>query len=228
MKLYGAAMSANTRRVKIYLAEKGLDNIEEVDLVGAANVIKTPEYLAKNPAGKIPLLELDDGTFLPESAAIVEYLEEIYPDPPMIGTTPLERAKVRSLERVVADQSVLCRLYYLHMGPSFLQSLRGFAYDPKVAAAVKPTFDNNLHTIEVRMGDYPFVAGAKPTVADCHLYAVLSAGVEKFNYVISDDFPRLQRWYKNFSARPSASAGKGGPGFVHPKDDPAHAPAAAS
>jgi len=64
MKLYGAAMSANTRRVKIYLAEKGLDNIEEVDLVGAANVIKTPEYLAKNPAGKIPLLELDDGTFL--------------------------------------------------------------------------------------------------------------------------------------------------------------------
>lgn len=228
MKLYGAAMSGNTRRVKIYLAEKGLDNIEVVDFEGAPDVIKTSEYLAKNPAGKIPLLELDDGTFLPESAAIVEYLEEIYPDPPMIGTTPLERAKVRSVERVVADLSVLARLYYLHMAPSFLQSLRGFAYEPKVAAAVKPTFDNNLYTIEVGMGDRPFVAGAKPTVADCHLYAILSAGVEKFNYVISADYPRLQGWYKTFSERPSASAGNGGAGFRHPKDDPAHAPAAAS
>jgi len=62
-------MSAHTRRVKIYLAEKGLDNIEEVDFEGAAKVTKTPEYLAKNPAGKIPLLELDNGTFVSESAA---------------------------------------------------------------------------------------------------------------------------------------------------------------
>jgi len=131
----------------------------------------------------------------------------------MIGTTPLERRRSAHWKRVVADQSVLCRLYYLHMGPSFLQSLRGFAYDPKVAAAVKPTFDNNLHTIEVRMGDYPFVAGAKPTVADCHLYAVLSAGVEKFNYVISDDFPRLQRWYKNFQRPSERVGGQGRAGF---------------
>src|SRR5258707_4550814 len=103
----------------------------------------------------------------------------------MIGTTPLERAKVRSVERVVADLSVLARLYYLHMAPSFLQSLRGFAYEPKVAAAGKPTFDNNLYTIEAGIGDRPFLAAAKPTVADCHLYAILSAGVEQTNYVSS-------------------------------------------
>jgi glutathione S-transferase len=227
MKLYGAEKSANVRRVKIYLAEKGLNEIEEVNFERAAAFIKTPEYLAKNPAGKIPLLELDDGAFLPESAAIIEYLEELYPDPPMIGTTPRERAKVRSVERVVAGISVLARLYFLHRAPSFLQSSRGLAYEPKVAAAIKPDFENDLHTIEVNMGEDPFVAGPKPTVADCHLYAILSAGVEKFDYEIPDEFPRLQRWYKNFSARPSASAGNGGPGFVHPKDDPAHAPAAA-
>jgi glutathione S-transferase len=231
MKLYGAVRAANPRRVRIYIAEKGLeDSIELIDFEPpAAEKLKTPEYLAKNPGGKIPLLELDDGTFLPESAAIIEYLEEIYPDPPMIGTTPVERAKVRSVERVVADLSVLARLYYLHMAPSFLQKSRGFACEPKVAAAVKPAFDNNLHTIEVKMGDLPFVAGTKPTVADCHLYAMLSAGVEKFNYAISDDYPRLQRWYKNFSERPSASAGNGGAGFRRPEGgSPAHAPAAAS
>src|ERR1700676_2441017 len=117
MKLYGAVRAANPRRVKIYIAEKGLEDvIEQIDFEPpAAEKLKTPEFLAKNPAGKIPLLELDDGTFLPESAAIVEYLEEIYPDPPMIGTTPLERARVRSVERIAADLSVLCRLYYLHM-----------------------------------------------------------------------------------------------------------------
>jgi glutathione S-transferase len=228
MKLYGAVRAANPRRVKIYIAEKGLEGvIEQIDFAPpAAEKLKTPEFLAKNPAGKIPLLELDDGTYISESAAIIEYLEELYPNPPMIGTTPEERAKVRSVERVVADQSVLCRLYYLHMGPSFLQSSRGFAWVPEVLVAIKPDYDNNLHTLDVRMGENPFLAGAKPTVADCHLYAMMSAGVEKFNYVIPDDFPGIQRWYENFSKRPSASAGNiGGPGYVHAKDDPALAPA---
>jgi glutathione S-transferase len=231
MKLYGAVDAANPRRVKIYIAEKGLEYvIKQIDFEPpAAEKLKTPEFLAKNPAGKIPLLELDDVTFISESGAIIEFLEELYPDPPMIGTTALERAKVRSVERVVADQAALARFYYLHMGPSFLQRLRGFALVPEVLEAVKPTFDNNLHTLEVRMGEHSFLAGDTPTVADCHLYAIMSGGVEKFNYVISDDYPRIQRWYENFSRRPSASAGKdGGPGYVHPKDDPAYAPVAQS
>jgi len=93
----------------------------------------------------------------------------------------------------------------------------GFAYEPKVTAAIKPTFENNLHHDRGQYGRPTVVAGMKPTVADCHLYAILSAGVEKFNYVIADEYPRLQRWYKNFSERPSASAGNGGPAFLHPK-----------
>jgi glutathione S-transferase len=226
MKLYGAVRAANPRRVKIYIAEKGLEDvIEQIDFAPpAAEKLRTPEFLAKNPAGKIPLLELDDGTCIPESGAIIEYLEELYPDPPMIGTTPEERARVRSIERVVMDQSTLARLYYLHMGPSFLQSLRGFALVPEVLVAVKPTYDNNMHTLEVRIGENPFLAGATPTVADCHFYAMVSAGVEKFKYSLPEGCTRLQRWYDNFSKRPSASAGNGGPSFRRPEDDPAHAP----
>jgi glutathione S-transferase len=230
MKLYGAVMAANPRRVKIYIAEKGLEDvIEQVDFgrEGIYDKLKAPDFLAKNPGGKIPVLELDDGTCIPESGAIVEYLEELYPDPPMIGTTPEERAKVRSIERVVMDQAALSRFYYMHMGPSFLQKLRGFAAVPEVFEALKPTYNNNLYTLEVRIGENPFLAGVTPTVADCHLYAIMSAGVEKFNYVIPDDYPRLQRWYETFSKRPSASAGNDATGFLHPKDDPAYAPQSA-
>ena len=89
-------MAANPRRVKIYLAEKGLKDIEQVDFLPPFNELRSPAFLAKNPAGRIPVLELDDGTWLPESDAIIEYLEELYPEPPMLGTTPLERAWVRA------------------------------------------------------------------------------------------------------------------------------------
>ena len=97
MKLYGAKEAPNPRRVTIYLAEKGLA-IERVDFAPPYRETKTPDFLAKNPAGKIPVLELDDGTCIAESAAIVEYLEELHPEPPMIGTTAVERAQVRALD----------------------------------------------------------------------------------------------------------------------------------
>src|SRR5882762_2912137 len=129
MKLYGAEMAANPRRVRIYLAEKGLE-IEQVDFLPPHNELKSPEYLAKNPAGKIPLLELDDGTCISESAAIIEYLEEMFPTPPMIGISPVERAKARAVERIVAELFPLCRIYYTNYAPSFLLNLRGLTPVP--------------------------------------------------------------------------------------------------
>ena len=222
MKIYGAAMAANPRRVRIYLAEKGLE-IAQVDFLPPHNELKSPEYLAKNPAGKIPLLELDDGTCISESAAIIEYLEELYPDPPMIGTTLVERAKVRAIERIVAELFPLCRLYFSNVAPSFLHSVRGISHVPAVAEVIKPSIDRNLATLETHIGKNKFLAGSLPTVADCHFYALMSAGIEKFNYVIPEQFPRLRQWYLNFSERPSASAGNGDTGFRHPKNEEASA-----
>jgi glutathione S-transferase len=216
MKLYGTAMSANCSRVYIYLAEKGLD-IPQVDFSPPHNELKSPEYLAKNPAGKIPLLELDDGSYIPESAAIIEYLEELFPNPPMIGRTLSERAKVRALERVVAELFPLCRVYFANMAPSFLQNLRGIAHVPAAAEAVRPTVERDLGALEAHIGDNEFLAGSLPTVADCHFYALLNAGIEKFKYVIPEQFPRLRQWYQNFGERPSASVGNKQVGFRQPK-----------
>src|SRR5574340_1452465 len=105
MKLYDFGHAPNPRKVRIYLAEKGLTlPIETVN--SAAGESHTPEFLKKNPLGGVPVLELDDGSFLTESLAIIEYLEELHPNPPMIGISPVERARVRELERM-ADLGVL-------------------------------------------------------------------------------------------------------------------------
>ncbi len=103
MKLYQArVMTTCPRRVTVYMAEKGIDcEIVTIDMRGGEGL--TPRFLAMNPTGRVPVLELDDGSFLPESGAIVEYLEELYPDPPIIGTTPEARAHMRATERMMVD-----------------------------------------------------------------------------------------------------------------------------
>ncbi len=93
MKLYNLTAGMNPRRVRIFLAEKGVDiPLQEIDV--AKNENATPEFLALNPMGKLPVLELDDGTILTESIAICRYIESQHPEPNMFGTTPLETAKI--------------------------------------------------------------------------------------------------------------------------------------
>ncbi|HYC23206.1 MAG TPA: glutathione S-transferase N-terminal domain-containing protein, partial [Candidatus Bathyarchaeia archaeon] len=108
MKIYDFVGAPNPKKLRVYLAEKGISvRLEPVDIITGAN--RKPEFLAKNPLGGLPVLELDDGTHLPESLAIIEYFEELHPTPPMIGSTPLERARVRALERI-AELGVLGRV----------------------------------------------------------------------------------------------------------------------
>jgi hypothetical protein len=98
MKLYDLKAGVNTRRVRIFLAEKGVTfPTVEVDRMKGENL--TPEYLGKNPMGRMPLLELDDGTFIAESVAICRYVEELHPRPSLFGTTPLERAVIEMWNR---------------------------------------------------------------------------------------------------------------------------------
>src|SRR5882757_116270 len=156
MKLYGAYMAANPRRVKIYLAEKGLV-IEQVDFEPPYREMKSPEFLRKNPAGKIPVLELDDGTCIAESGAIIEYLEECHPAPNMLGTTVVERALVRALERMVADLFLPLGTYVRHKSPTFLAS-RGLPRNPQLADFFAPVIDRGLNTLEIRIDKNAFLA----------------------------------------------------------------------
>jgi glutathione S-transferase len=98
MKLYDLKAGTNTKRVRIFLAEKGVKLATlEVDMMKGEN--KGPDYLSKNPMGTMPLLELDDGTKIAESVAICRYMEELHPDPPLFGTTPIERALIEMWNR---------------------------------------------------------------------------------------------------------------------------------
>jgi len=201
MKLYGNTKASNCRRVTIYLAMKGLDvEIEDVDLAAGAN--RTPEFLAKNPAGQIPVLELDDGSTLPESSVIVEYLEERFPEPPMMGHTSETRGKVRVVERIASDLSVLTPVLFQHSHPRFARQLKQC---PEAAEAVRTLVDKQLAVLEKHLGAKPYLAGDTPTVADITLFALFQFCRERLGAPFGKEHPGLDAWYERFSRLPGAA-----------------------
>ena len=98
VKLYNHAVAPNPRRVRIFAAEKGIElSLEEVDILAGQS--RTPEFLAKNSSGGVPLLELDDGSYLSESVAICRYLEGLYPEPNLLGRDLREQAEIERWNR---------------------------------------------------------------------------------------------------------------------------------
>lgn len=201
MKLYGHGTGTNPRRVTIYLAEKGI-SIPRVDMDLAAGEHRTAEFLAKNPAGKVPVLELDDGTYLPESAAIVEYLEEVFPDPPLLGRDAATRGRTRACERVVS--TLIDRT-----GPMLHNSLPFFAsrgpQNVEFANALRPLVEQQLAMLEAAMGERPFVAGDNVSVADCSLFALFQTCRVRLDMPFGEAYPKLDAWYERFAQRPSAA-----------------------
>jgi glutathione S-transferase len=202
MKIYDFVGAPNPKKLRVYLSEKGISvPYEQVNLITAEN--RTPEFLAKNPSGGLPVLELDDGTFLNESLAIIEYFEEMYPNPPMIGTTPLERARVRALERT-CDIGVLMRV-----GTIFQNTHPFMASRLKQSADAAENARGQLHgalaVLDARIGPRTFVAGERPTIADCTLFAALEFA-EFAQVAIAPGFANVARWHAAFRLRPSAMA----------------------
>jgi glutathione S-transferase len=198
VKLYTFPIAPNPTRVRIYLAEKGLA-LEQVTVNLPRGEQRSDAHRARNPLGKLPVLELDDGSFVTESLAIIELLEELHPEPPLIGRGAVERARVRELERI-AELGVLIQVARLvHATRSPL----GLPPNPVLAEAAREALPGPLGVLEARIGDAPFLAGERPTIADCTLAAAF--GFARFGGVeIDPRFERLQRWYARFSERPSA------------------------
>jgi glutathione S-transferase len=204
MKILDFAMAPNPTKLRIYLHEKGLTlPIEPVDVVSGQN--RTPEFLGRvNPLGGLPVLELDDGSYLTESLAIIQYLEELHPSPNMIGATPLERARVREAERI-------CEMGVLNnVGTVFQNTSPFFAGRVKQSPEAAETAHNRIaiasKVLDRRIGAAPFVAGDRPTIADCTLMAGMRfaefAGV---SFALGE-LPNLARWHAGFTQRPSARA----------------------
>jgi glutathione S-transferase len=202
MKIYDFAGAPNPKKLRVYLAEKGLNvPLESVDIISGQN--RTPEFLRKNPSAGLPVLELDDGSCLPESLAIIEYFEELHPEPPMIGTTPIERARTRATERI-AELGVLAQVATIFQNTHPFMAGR-ITQSPEAAENARTRLVANLKVLDHSIGAHPFVAGARPTIADCTLLAALDfaafAGVE-----IDPSLKNLARWHESFMKRPSAQA----------------------
>lgn len=200
MRLFGNTIGSNCRRVTIYLAEKDLDlELVEVDLASGEH--KTAAFRAKNPAGLIPVLELDDGSYIPESSAIVEYLEEIHPEPSMIGDTPEVRGKVRAVERIASDLAIVAGAMLQHSHPRFAGHIKQV---PAVAEVMRANASQQLAVLEMHIGEKPFLVTDRPTIADVTLFSFTQAFRVRMNTTLTEGYSRLSAWYERFEKRPSA------------------------
>ena len=203
MLLYdGPNPAPNPRRVRIFAAEKGIElSSKEVSIPKREQ--KAPEYVAKNPRGQTPILELDDGTVIAESVAIMRYLEAEQPDPPLFGTTASEIAEIEMWNRRV--EMILMpaiAAVWVHTHP-FTAALPGRNVEwgesnrPRVVEGMR-FFDGSLEGRE-------YLAGSAFSAADILLLTTVD-----FAKFIGLDMPsecaNLLRWHERVSARPSASA----------------------
>ena len=204
MKLYNS-MGPNPHMVRMYAAELGVDlAMEDVDLMGGEN--RQAAFLAKNPSGQSPALELDDGTVLAEITAICEYLDDITDGKTLIGNTPEERANTHMWTRRV-DLNI-CEP--LGNGFRYAEGLQIFESRmitiPEAANGLKRIAQAKLTWLDEQMSDgREFVAGASLSMADILLYSmmVFFAGVGQ---PLNPENTNVQAWFDRMAARPSAQA----------------------
>jgi glutathione S-transferase len=203
MKLYSSKFAPNPRRVRVFLAEKGVSiPIVEVDLARLEH--KTPEYSAVNPFQVIPALELDDGQVIGESIAICRYIEDLHPEPNLFGSTPLERAMVEMWQRRVEWHLLLpIAQAFRHSHPHMSEM-----EDPQIpdwAAANRTRALRNMIIFDDVLRDRPFVAGERFTVADITGLVALDFA-RPARIALPPELTHLIRWRDTLKSRPSASA----------------------
>lgn len=203
MKLYGEVNPApNPRRVRMFLAEKGLDIPQErVPLRERAH--KAPEFLAKNSLGQVPALELDDGTVISESVAICRYIEAEHPEPPLFGRNAKERALIDMWTRRIEFQVMMPIAHvWRHAHPytaALLTQFKDFGESNREHA------ERAFRWLDRELEGKAFIAGRDFSIAD--IVALTTIDFGKFIGVIPpEECANLADWHARVSARPSAAA----------------------
>ncbi|MEQ8659924.1 MAG: glutathione S-transferase family protein [Gammaproteobacteria bacterium] len=211
MKLYDCSVAPNPRRARMFLAEKGITLAKvEIDILGGANL--AADFLAINPRGLLPVLELDDGTRIDEVMAICRYFEELQPEPMLLGRDARERALVTSRQRKMEfDGMIAASEVFRNQHAQFAQrSLpgAGAAVLPAIPALVergRQTLGRFFTWLETYLGEAPFVAGECFTMADITAFCAID-----FARWVDIDIPAdnvlSHAWYARVAARPSAGA----------------------
>jgi glutathione S-transferase len=204
VKLYQYVHSDSSRRVRLYLAEKGIEApIESVDISRGES--HTPAYIAKNPLGQVPVLELDDGSYLAESIAICRYFEELHPQPPLFGRDPKERAEIemwsRRVELTLAQP--VKRLQRLRFQPDSAPSA---AAQDAVEAMEQSDVRAAARFFDQTLAHRDFLAGADYSIADIMALCTYDMAVHMLRIPLDTDLAHLRRWHDSVSRRPSARA----------------------
>ncbi len=203
MKLIDGGRAPNPRRVRIFLAEKDIDvPMEPLDISTLDHL--SDDFRAINPMQRVPVLILDDGTVLTESVAICRYFEELHPEPPLMGRSPLEKAQVEMWNRrMELNLMAAVAASFRHVHPAMREMEKpqvpawGEANKPKVMALVR--------WLDEELADREFIAGDRFTIADITALVAIDF-MKPAKLAVPDDHRNLLRWHEDVRGRPSAAA----------------------
>lgn len=202
MKIYETRTAPNPRRVRIFLAEKNIPmEYVQLDLLKGENM--APEMRAKNPIGKVPILELDDGTCIGETVAICRYFEETHPASPLFGATPLAKAQIEMWQRQVEFGLMMqIGMCFQHTTGYFKDRMTPVKEFGEVAGNIAQSY---LKQLERRLTSSEFIGGDSYSIAD--ITALCAIDFARVVKVRPDQTQtNIQRWYDAVSSRPSAQA----------------------
>ena len=203
MKLHEAATAPNCRRVRIFLAEKGIEvPIVPVDLGKAEN--RQEPFRQMNPMGHVPVLELDDGTFIAESVAICRYFEQMQPEPALMGGgEPEQAARIEMWQRRMELEIALPIMQvFRNTHPFFADRIEQF---PDYGEGQRRQATKRLAWLDEELANREFVAGDDYTIADITALIGIDFG-RVSGFKVTEETPNLLRWRQAVSARPSARA----------------------
>lgn len=204
MKLYDTPLAPNPRRVRWFMAEKGITDVEIVTLNLMEGTHKQPDYLKKAGLPNVPMLEMDDGTCITESIAICRYLESRYPEPNLFGRTPEETAVIemwmRRAEMLVATPFMM-GVRHSHPALAALET-----QNPTIAEYNKEQGLKALKVLDRRLAESEWLAGDRITIADIVAFIGIDFG-RMIRLKPPEELKNVARWADAMRARPAAAAG---------------------
>jgi len=204
MKLYDSRLAPNPRRVRWFMAEKGVDDIEVVDVDLMTGAHRTPEYVGRAGIAQAPALTMDCGTTITESLAICRYLESLYPEPNMFGRDAKETAVIEMWTRRAEMLAAVPLMLAVRHGHPALAALE--TQVPEVAANNRQQAERSLQLFDRRLGESDWIGAERITIADGVLYIGMEfARLVRFK--IPEDLANLTRWQAAMRERSSAAAG---------------------
>ena len=211
MKLYDSAQAPNPRRVRVFMAEKGVScETEQVNIVLGENL--SDDFLAVNPRGVLPTLVLDDGTVLDESVAICRYLEETHPEPALMGTDALSKAQIEARQRHMEFDGLFSAAEaFRNAYPRFAK--RGLGGNvgsvdaiPALVERGKASILRFYNRLNEDLAQSRFVAGDAFTIADITALCAVDFASMAARVPVPESCENLARWHAEVSERPSARA----------------------